>query len=129
MIAWVRQGMTIHLFWPRRSPNAAATNNLLFESIANFRDENTRNWVLDLLPAGHAWGRGRDNRWEVVCGGVKTAGQLRDIPLKQARGIVTVVLECVIAEPAGVPALAVERQSDGARAGRKPRIRARKTGR
>ena len=40
--------------------------------------------------------------------GIETAGQLRDMQLKQARGIGTVVLERLVAELNGVPADAVE---------------------
>ena len=32
--------------------NAAAKKNPLFDSVADLRNENTRNWVLDRFPAG-----------------------------------------------------------------------------
>ena len=88
--------------------NAAAKKNPLFDSVADLRDENTCNWVLDRFPAGDVWGVGRATAGKLAALGVQTAGQLRDMPMKQARGIGTVVLERLIAELRGVPALAVE---------------------
>lgn len=88
--------------------NAAAKKNPLFDSVADLRDEATRNWVLGHFPAGDVWGVGRATAGKLNGLGIRTAGQLRDMPMKQARGIGTVVLERLIAELRGVPGMAVE---------------------
>ncbi|MEJ5978866.1 Y-family DNA polymerase [Novosphingobium sp. PS1R-30] len=88
--------------------NAAAKKNPLFEGVADLRDETTRNWVLDRFAVGDVWGVGRATATKLQGLGIRTAGQLRDMAMKQARGIGTVVLERLIAELRGVPAAAVE---------------------
>lgn len=88
--------------------NAAAKKNSLFNGVADLRDETMRNWVLDRFPAGEVWGVGRATARKLAAHGIQTAGQLRDMAMKQARGIGTVVLERLIAELRGVPAAAVE---------------------
>lgn len=69
--------------------NAAAKNNPLFHGIADLRDGTVTAGKLAAL-------------------GIHTASQLRDMPMKQARGIGTVVLERLIAELRRVPASVVE---------------------
>lgn len=88
--------------------NAAAKKNPLFNSVADLRDEPTRNWVLDRFPAGDVWGVGRATASKLAALGIHTAGQLRDMAMKQARGVGTVVLERLIAELRGVPADVVQ---------------------
>lgn len=88
--------------------NAAAKKNPLFDSVADLRDDATRDWVLDRFPAGDVWGIGRATAAKLDGLGIRTAGQLRDMPMKQARGIGTVVLERLIAELRGVPGMAVD---------------------
>lgn len=88
--------------------NAAAKKNPLFNSVADLRDEVTRNWVLDRFPAGDVWGVGRATASKLAALGIHTAGQLRDMAIKQARGVGTVVLERLIAELRGVPADVVQ---------------------
>jgi DNA polymerase V len=88
--------------------NAAAKKNPLFDSVADLRDEPTRNWVLDRFAAGDVWGVGRATAAKLAALGVQTAGELRDMPMKQARGVGTVVLERLIAELRGVPADVVQ---------------------
>ncbi len=88
--------------------NAAAKKNPLFDGVADLREDALRNWVLDRFPVGDVWGVGHATAGKLAALGVSTAGQLRDMPMKQARGIGTVVLERLVAELQGVPASAVE---------------------
>lgn len=88
--------------------NAAAKTNPLFDGVADMRDEAVRRWVMDRFAVGDIWGIGRATATKLAALGVKTAGQLRDMPLRQARGMGTVVLERLVAELNGIPAAAVE---------------------
>lgn len=88
--------------------NAAAKKNPLFDGVADLRDEAVRSWVLDRFPAADVWGVGRATAAKLDALGIRTAGQLRDMAMKQARGVGTVVLERLIAELRGIPAAAVE---------------------
>ena len=88
--------------------NAAAKKNPLFDGVADLRDPTLRAWVLDRFPAADVWGVGRATAAKLAALGVRTAGQIRDMQLKQARGVGTVVLERLVAELQGVPASAVE---------------------
>ncbi|GLI99015.1 Y-family DNA polymerase [Sphingobium sp. BS19] len=88
--------------------NAAAKKNPIFNSIADMRDEDIRRWVLDRFAVGDVWGVGRATALKLEALGIVSAGQLRDMPLKQARGVGSVVLERLVAELRGVPAGVVE---------------------
>ena len=88
--------------------NAAAKKNPLFDGVADLREDQLRNWVLDRFPVGDVWGVGRATAGKLATLGISTAGQLRDMQMKQARGVGTVVLERLVAELQGVPASAVE---------------------
>ncbi len=88
--------------------NAAAKKNPLFDGVADLRDEAIRRWVLDRFPVADVWGIGRATATKLAELGITTAGQLRDMQMKQARGLGTVVLERLVAELQGVPASAVE---------------------
>lgn len=88
--------------------NAAAKKNPLFEGVADLREEVLRTWVLDRFPVADVWGVGRATAAKIGELGIHTAGQLRDMPVKQARGVGTVVLERLVAELQGVPAAVVE---------------------
>lgn len=88
--------------------NAAAKKNPIFDGVADLGDETLRNWVLDRFPVSDVWGIGRATAARIAELGIHTAGQLRDMPVKQARGVGTVVLERLVAELQGVPAAAVE---------------------
>ena len=87
--------------------NAAAKKNPLFDGVADLREDPLRNWVLDRFPVGDVWGVGRATAGKLAALGVTTAGQLRDMQMKQARGLGTVVLERLVAELQGVAADAV----------------------
>ena len=88
--------------------NAAAKKNPLFDGVGDMRDAAVRAWVLDRFPAGDVWGVGRATATKLAALGIVTAGQIRDMQIKQARAVGTVVLERLVAELQGVPASAVE---------------------
>ncbi|MBB4050142.1 DNA polymerase V [Sphingomonas zeae] len=88
--------------------NAAAKKNPLFDGVADLRDPVLRTWVLDRFPAADVWGVGRATAAKLAELGITTAGQIRDMQMKQARGLGTVVLERLVAELQGVAASAVE---------------------
>ncbi|WP_298814662.1 Y-family DNA polymerase [uncultured Sphingomonas sp.] len=88
--------------------NAAAKKNPLFDGVADLRDETIRGFVLDRFPVAEVWGIGRATAAKLATLGVTTAGQLRDMQMKQARGLGTVVLERLVAELQGVAASVVE---------------------
>lgn len=88
--------------------NAAAKKNPLFDGVADLRDPVLRSWVLDRFPASDVWGVGRATAAKLAELGITTAGQIRDMQMKQARGLGTVVLERLVAELQGVAASAVE---------------------
>jgi DNA polymerase V len=88
--------------------NAAAKKNPLFDGVADLRDDTIRGFVLDRFPVGDVWGIGRATAAKLAGMGVGTAGQLRDMQMKQARGLGTVALERLVAELQGVAASAVE---------------------
>jgi DNA polymerase V len=88
--------------------NAVVKKNPLFEGVADLRDDATRTWVLDRFSVEDVWGVGRATAGKLAALGVTTAGQLRDMPMKQARAVGTVMLERLVAELRGVPSGAVE---------------------
>ena len=88
--------------------NAAAKKNPLFDGVADLRDEMIRTWVLARFPVADVWGVGSATARKLAALGILTAGQLRDMPMKQARAVGTVVLERLVAELRGVPSGAVE---------------------
>lgn len=88
--------------------NAAAKKNPLFEGVADLRDEKIRAWVLERFPVGDVWGVGRATATKLGGIGIRTAAELRDMPMKQARAMGSVVLERLIGELRGVPSSAVE---------------------
>ena len=87
--------------------NAVAKKNPLFDGVADLREEALRSWVMDRFPVADVWGVGRATVAKLHGLGVTTAGQLRDMQMKQARGVGTVVLERLVAELQGVAADAV----------------------
>jgi DNA polymerase V len=88
--------------------NAAAKKNPLFDSVADLRDEAVRTWVLDRFAVGDVWGVGGATAAKLAALGIHSAGQRRDMPMKQARAMGTVVLERLVAELRGVPSGVVE---------------------
>lgn len=88
--------------------NAAAKKNPLFDSVADLRDDAIRSWVLDRFDVADVWGVGGATARKLTGLGINTAGQLRDMPMKQARALGTVVLERLVAELRGVPGAVIE---------------------
>jgi nucleotidyltransferase/DNA polymerase involved in DNA repair len=60
------------------------------------------------FPVEDVWGVGGATARKLTDLGITTAGTLRDMPMKQARAVGTVVLERLVAELRGVPSAAVE---------------------
>jgi len=88
--------------------NAAAKKDARFEGVADLRDDAVRREVMDAFAVGDVWGVGGATARKLTDLGVHTAGALRDMPMKQARAVGTVVLERLVAELRGVPSNAVE---------------------
>ena len=88
--------------------NAAAKKNPLFDGVADLRAQPLRDWVLDRFPVADVWGVGGATARKLAELGILTAGRLRDMPMKQARAVGTVVLERLVAELRGVPSGVVE---------------------
>ncbi|WP_373928413.1 Y-family DNA polymerase [Sphingomonas aerolata] len=88
--------------------NAAAKKDVRFEGVADLRDEAVRRQVMDGFAVGDVWGVGGATARKLTGLGVHTAGALRDMPMKQARAVGTVVLERLVTELRGVPSDVVE---------------------
>lgn len=88
--------------------NAAAKKQPRFGGVADLRDERLRQDVMRAFPVGDVWGVGKATAMKLAALGITTAAGLRDMPMKQARGVGTVVLERLVAELRGIPADAVE---------------------
>ncbi len=88
--------------------NAAAKKNPIFHGVADLSDEHIRRYVMDRIEVADVWGVGAATARKLAGLGISTAGELRDMPLRQARGIGTVVLERLVAELNGVQADVVE---------------------
>ncbi len=88
--------------------NAAAKTNPEFAGVADLRDDDVRRDVMHAFNVGDVWGVGGATARKLNDLGIHTAGALRDMPMKQARAVGTVVLERLVAELRGVPSNAVE---------------------
>jgi nucleotidyltransferase/DNA polymerase involved in DNA repair len=88
--------------------NAAAKKNPSFSGVADLRDDDVRHDVMRAFPVEDVWGVGSATARKLTDLGITTAGTLRDMPMKQARAVGTVVLERLVAELRGVPSAAVE---------------------
>ncbi len=88
--------------------NAAAKKNPMFDGVADLRDDGVRTWVMDRFPVGDVWGVGGATARKLEALGIVHAGALRDMPMKQARAVGTVVLERLVGELRGVPSDVVE---------------------
>jgi len=88
--------------------NAAAKKNPMFDGVADLRDDAVREWVMDRFPVEEVWGVGGATARKLLALGIGNAGALRDMPMKQARAVGTVVLERLVGELRGVPSDAVE---------------------
>ncbi len=88
--------------------NAAAKKNPLFDGVADMRDQAIRSFVMDRFEVGDVWGVGSATAKKLAGLNIATAAQLRDMPIRQARALGTVVLERLVAELNGVPASVIE---------------------
>ncbi len=89
--------------------NAVAKKDRRFDGVADLRDDDARHDVMQAFPVEDVWGVGAATARKLNALGIKTAGALRDMPMKQARAVGTVVLERLVAELRGVPSNAVEK--------------------
>ncbi|UZK68795.1 Y-family DNA polymerase [Sphingomonas sp. S1-29] len=88
--------------------NAVAKKNVAFDGVADLRLPDIRHEVMQQFPVGDVWGVGGATARKLADLGIHTASALRDMPMKQARAVGTVVLERLVAELRGVPSGAVE---------------------
>ena len=89
--------------------NAVAKKDKRFDGVADLRDDDARHDVMRAFPVEDVWGVGGATARKLNALGIETAGALRDMPMKQARAVGTVVLERLVAELRGVPSNAVEK--------------------
>nr|WP_243848333.1 Y-family DNA polymerase [Sphingomonas insulae] len=88
--------------------NRAAKTDPRFGGVADLRDDAVRRKVMDVIEVGDVWGVGRATATKLLDLDIRTAAALRDMPMKQARAVGTVVLERLVAELRGEAANAVE---------------------
>ncbi|PHR62203.1 MAG: DNA repair protein [Robiginitomaculum sp.] len=88
--------------------NDLAKKNPIFNSVLDFMEPGLRDWLLPRVSVSDIWGVGRATTKKLHNVGVYTACDLRDMSLKQARAIGTVVLERTKAELMGEPCIAFE---------------------
>jgi DNA polymerase V len=73
--------------------NDIAKKNPIFAGVLDMTDPGLADWLLPLVPVGDIWGIGRKSAAKLQTIGISTAAELRDMPLRQARALGTVVLE------------------------------------
>ena len=88
--------------------NDIAKKNSLFDGVLDMMDEQLADWLLPMVPVADIWGVGRKTNKKLAALGIYTAADLRDMPIKQARAVGTVVLEKTILELQGEPCLALD---------------------
>jgi DNA polymerase V len=88
--------------------NDIAKKNPIFAGVLDMMDPTLSSWLLPLVPVGDIWGIGRKTTAKLHELGVTTAAQLRDMPLRQARALGTVVLERTVLELQGEPCIAFD---------------------
>ena len=88
--------------------NEIAKKNPIFAGVLDMMDETLANWLLPMVPVGDIWGIGRQTETKLHKLGIATAAALRDMPLRQARSVGTVVLERTVLELQGEPCLAFD---------------------
>lgn len=91
-----------------KAANELAKRNPVFNSVLDLTDMSVRDYLLSRVEVGDIWGVGRATKRKLSCEGIYTASDLRDMPLKKARAIGTVVLERTVAELRGTPCIAFE---------------------
>jgi DNA polymerase V len=88
--------------------NDVAKKNPIFAGVLDMMDDALADWILPLVPVGDIWGVGRQTRKKLHGVGVYTAADLRDMPLRQARSLGTVVLERTVLELQGEACLSFD---------------------
>ena len=88
--------------------NEIAKKNPITGGVMDMMDECVRSWCLDRVPIGDLWGIGKRTEAKLHEIGIGLAAELRDMPLRQARAIGTVVLERLVLELQGEPCLDME---------------------
>jgi len=88
--------------------NDIAKKNPIFAGVLDMTDPGLADWLLPLVPVGDIWGIGRKSAAKLQTIGISTAAELRDMPLRQARALGTVVLERTVLELQGEPCIAFD---------------------
>jgi len=88
--------------------NDIAKKNPIFEGVLDMMDDGLANWLLPMVPVGEIWGVGRKIEAKLKNLGIKNAAALRDMPLRQARAVGTVVLERTVLELQGEQCIAFD---------------------
>lgn len=88
--------------------NAVAKKNAAFGGVADLRSADVRHEAMRQFPVADVWGVGGAMAYKLNALGISTAAALRDMPMKHARAVGTVVLERLVAELRGVPSDVVE---------------------
>ena len=88
--------------------NDIAKKNPIFAGVLDMMEDTLANWLLPMVPVGDIWGVGRKTEAKLKKLGIRNAADLRDMPIRQARAIGTVVLERTVLELQGEPCLAFD---------------------
>ena len=88
--------------------NHMAKTNPYYNGVFSLMDEDFRKSVLDKYPVEDMWGIGKATKTKLNNMGIEFAGQLRDLPSKQARQFGTVVAERMIHELNGISCIPLE---------------------
>ncbi len=88
--------------------NDIAKKNPIFAGVLDLMDDALADWLLPRVPVGDIWGIGRKTEQKLKALNIHTAGELRDMPIRQARAVGTVVLERIVLELQGEACLAFE---------------------
>jgi DNA polymerase V len=88
--------------------NDIAKKNPIFDGVLDMMDPALQEWLLPLVPVGDIWGIGRKTEAKLQGVGIGTAAELRDMPLRQARAMGTVMLERTVLELQGEPCIAFD---------------------
>jgi DNA polymerase V len=88
--------------------NDIAKRNPIFAGVLDMMDDTLANWLLPMVPVGDIWGIGRQTERKLHGLGIRTAAELRDMPIRQARALGTVVLERTVLELQGEPCLSFD---------------------
>ena len=88
--------------------NELAKKNPVFDGVLDLTDEAVARWLLPKVPVGDLWGVGSRTEAKLRALGIATAAELRDMALRRARMVGTVVLERLVLELQGESCLALE---------------------